>query len=393
MTPLPRIAALIVAAGKGVRVGGDVPKQYQPIGCTPMLAYSIAALCRHPRISEVVVAISPEHEGWYEEMSLMERDHAPPANKVHGGARRCDSVRAGLAALADHAPDYVMIHDAARPFLSHAMIDALIAKLAPDVGVLPALAVPDTVRRHTPEGWSDIPRDGLLRMQTPQCFPFAALAALHEKAQGDATDDAALWLEAGKKLEYVEGDERLRKVTNAADMAWAQSALPRTPRTALGVDVHRLVPHAPGAEAVLWLGGVAIAHEAKLEGHSDADVVLHAITDALLGTIADGDIGAHFPPSDPCFKGADSEMFVRHAAQLLANAGGVVTYVDVTILCEAPKIAPHRDAMRARIAGLLGITMAQVSVKASTTEGLGFTGRREGIAAQALVNVMMETGL
>lgn len=384
MTRTPHISALIVAAGSGQRVGGGVPKQYRPIHGKPMLRYSAEALLAHPAVREVRVVIDAGHRALYDAAMAGLALGEP----ITGGAQRSDSVRAGLKALEDAQPDYVCIHDAARPFLSHAMIDALVAGLKPDTAVLPALGLPDTVRRMVEGGWEPVPREGLMRMQTPQCFPFATLHALYE-TNANATDDAALWLAAGHELAYVAGDERLRKVTTADDIRWAESALPRTPRTAMGYDVHKLVPHASGEAKVIRLGGLAIDHDFKLEGHSDADVVLHAITDALLGTIAREDIGAHFPPSDPKWKGADSSAFLRHAASLVTQAGGEITHIDATILCEAPKIAPHRDAMRAHIAGLLGLGIANVSIKATTTEGLGFTGRREGIACQAVANVMM----
>lgn len=384
MITTPHISALIVAAGSGRRMGGGVPKQYRPIHGKPMLRYSAEALLSHPAVHEVRVVIDADHRALYD-AAMAGLTLGEP---IMGGAERSDSVRAGLKALEGARPDYVFIHDAARPFLSHAMIDALVGGLAPDTAVLPALGLPDTVRRHVEGGWEHVPRDGLMRMQTPQCFPFAMLRALYDM-HANATDDAALWLAAGHELAYVAGDERLRKVTTADDIRWAESALPCTPRTAMGYDVHKLVPHALGEEKVIRLGGLAIAHECKLEGHSDADVVLHAITDALLGTIAREDIGAHFPPTDPKWKGADSSAFLRHAAGLVAEAGGRITHIDATIMCESPKIAPHRDAMRAYIAGLLGLNIANVSIKATTTEGLGFTGRREGIACQAVANVMM----
>lgn len=360
-----------------------MPKQYRPIGGRAMLGYSAHALSTHPAVREVRVVIAARDRARYDAATKGLGLPEP----VIGGARRQDSVRAGLEALAGTSPEYVLIHDAARPFLTHAMIDRLIAALTPQKAVLLALALPDTVRRHTESGWESVPREGLMRMQTPQAFPFARILALHVSASGDVTDDAALWLEAGGELAYVEGDERLRKVTHAQDFLWAESALRGQPRTGMGFDVHKLVAHEAGEDKVIRLGGLAIPHTHKLEGHSDADVVLHAITDALLGTIAREDIGAHFPPSDARWKGADSSDFMRHAASLVVGEGGRITHIDVTVMCESPKIAPHRDAMRAHIAGLLGLGIANISIKATTTEGLGFTGRREGIAAQAVANV------
>lgn len=373
-----RIAALIVAAGIGARMGGGVPKQYRPIAGKPMLRHALEALLAHPAVGMVQVVIHPDHAPLYEAasagLSLL------PA--IHGGAQRADSVLAGLTALAAHQPDAVLVHDAARPFLSAEMLTRLIAALEPEVAVLPALPVVDTVRRQQGDGWEEVPRDGLWRMQTPQAFPFAPFYALHRTSPAPLTDDAALWLDAGYKLAYVEGQERLRKMTTAEDFAWAESQFPRRVATGSGYDVHALV----AGDGVV-LGGVTIAHDRMLEGHSDADVALHALTDALLGSAAAGDIGSHFPPSDPRWKGADSAQFVREAVRLVKERGGRIEHADLTLICEAPKIGPHRDAMRARIAALLDIPIDYISVKATTTEQLGFTGRREGIAAQATATV------
>ncbi len=401
MMTQPRIYALIVAAGTGSRAGGDLPKQYHALGGRAMLRHSVEALLHHHAIAGVQVVIHPEHYDLYAQSV----DGLALLPQVYGGSERSDSVRAGLNALAPHQPDYVLIHDAARPFLSHAVLDALIAKLSPDGAAVPALAAADTLRRHVAGGWEEIPRAGVMRIQTPQAFPFAALRAVasgqcHVTGKVNApvtchpspatfTDDAALWLAAGFALDYVHGSEELRKVTTAEDIAWAEKKFTASTRSVVGMgyDVHALVP--AGEEGVIRLGGVEIVNAHKLHGHSDADVVLHAIVDALLGTVAEGDIGSHFPPTDARWKGADSRVFMEEARARVAAHGGVISHVDVTIIAERPKVAPHRDAMRAAIAVMLHVPIARVSVKATTTEKLGFTGREEGIACQAVATVSL----
>lgn len=379
MSQPPRIAALIVAAGTGSRAGGGLPKQYRPVSGKPMLSHSVERLLMHPAIGEVRVIIHPDHADLYAGAVCARVTPSIENGKmgapIFGGAERADSVRAGLAAI---TADYVLVHDAARPFISHAVIDRLLEKLDATTGVVPSLAVADTVRRHTNGSWQEVPRDGLQRIQTPQAFPHAQLLAAHK---GNVTDEAAAWLAAGHTLAYVEGEERLRKMTTQADI---ESAITRRIATGTGFDVHRFVP----GEHVI-IGGVTIPHTHKLDGHSDADVALHALTDALLGALGEGDIGAHFPPSDARWKGADSTIFVAEALRLVRERGGNVQHVDVTIICEAPKIGPHRDTMRQRIANLLAVPLAYVSVKATTTEQLGFTGRREGIAAQAIATLSL----
>ncbi len=396
MSEKPRIAALIVAAGIGKRAGGEIPKQYQPIGGKPLLAYSLAALASHPDVDAVQVVIHVEHAGLYEEAAAPAPKLLPP---IIGGAERSDSVRAGLAALAAENPDYVLIHDAARPFLSHAVIDALIAGLTPTQAVIPALSAADTMRRFDGKSWEEVPREGLLRIQTPQAFPYQKLCEMMSVGAPipnpesriplpTATDEAALWLAAGGKLVYVEGHEDLRKVTTASDIAWAQKQVSSATRTAIGsgYDVHALVPSPAGT---IRLGGIDIAHSHQLDGHSDADVVLHAIVDALLGTIAAGDIGSFFPPSDARWKGANSAIFIEEARAQVASRGGIIEHLDITIIGEQPKISPQREAMRASIAKLLHLPVSYISVKATTTEKLGFTGREEGIACQAVATVRL----
>lgn len=379
----PCIAALIVAAGTGSRAGGKLPKQYRIIGGKALLRYSVEALANHPAITQLQVVIHPDHETLYR-AATAGLNLLPP---VYGGAMRSDSVNAGLAALATHIPDYVLIHDAARPFLTHAMLDALIAALDESHAALPALPIADTVRRHAGSSWQEVNRDGLMRMQTPQAFPFNMIRSL-VSASPAATDEAAIWLAAGKPLRYVMGDERLRKVTDAADILWAENHAAGTRRTVVGMgyDVHALIPSPAGT---IRLGGVDIPHTHMLDGHSDADVVLHAIVDALLGTIALGDIGSHFPPSDVRWKGANSAIFIAEALKQVAVRGGSISHLDVTVIGERPKISPHREAMRTTIASLLHLPLHCISVKATTTEKLGFTGREEGIACQAIATVTL----
>jgi 2-C-methyl-D-erythritol 4-phosphate cytidylyltransferase/2-C-methyl-D-erythritol 2,4-cyclodiphosphate synthase len=374
----PRIAALIVAAGQGVRSGSAIPKQFAPVAGKPMIAHSHAALTAHPGIHQVLVAIGAGQE------SLL-RYALGPVPHVAGGATRRISVLNGLEALAADAPDYVLVHDAARPFVPAGVVDRLITALERDPGAVPALPVADTLVRGDGSLGAVVPRDGLHRVQTPQAFRFADILAAHRTWHGDEpTDDAQMLRAAGGEVALVEGDTMLEKITHPADFAAAEArhgAL-LVSRTASGYDVHRLE-----AGEELWLGGVLIPHDKGLSGHSDADVALHAITDALLGTIASGDIGMHFPPSDPQWRGADSGRFLQHAAGLVAAQGGIIDFIDLTLICEAPKVGPHREAMRARIADLLQLPVGRISVKATTTEKLGFTGRGEGIAAQAVATV------
>lgn len=347
-----------------------------------MLSHSVERLLAHPAIGSVRVIIHPDHANLYAGAVCARVVAAVEAGKlgapIFGGAERADSVRAGLAALKDENPDHVLVHDAARPFISAEVLDRLIAALDADTGVVPALAVADTVRRHTNGAWEEVPRDGLQRIQTPQAFPYAALLAAHH---GNVTDEAAAWLAAGHKLAYVQGQEQLRKMTTEADI---HAASPRRIATGSGFDVHKFV-----AGDHVIVGGIKIPHTHKLEGHSDADVALHALTDALLGALGEGDIGSHFPPSDARWKGADSKIFVAEALRLVRERGGIIQHADVTIIAEEPKIGPHRDAMRQSIANLLAVPLAYVSVKATTTEQLGFTGRREGIAAQAIATLSL----
>ena len=379
---MPRLAVLIVAAGKGERAGTEQPKQYEKLGGQSMLRRTVEAFHGF----SVTVVIGPGQE----ELAAQALQGLGVGAPVHGGATRQDSVRLGLAALADEPPDFVLIHDAARPLVSRKVICDVVAALENGAdGALPMIAANDTLRRRGDAGWTLVARDGLYRAQTPQGFIYKKIAAAHQAHAGrDVTDDVALAELAGMKVEMVEGEEKNIKVTRKEDFALAEALLGTSKagdwRTASGYDVHTFT-----AGDHIMLCGVKLDHDHGLEGHSDADVGLHAITDALLGTICEGDIGQHFPPTDDRWKGAASWQFLDHAASLVRGKGGVISHVDLTIICERPKIGPHRDAMRARIAQILKIEESRVSVKATTTEGLGFTGRREGIAAQAIATVRL----
>ncbi len=389
------VSALIVAAGRGARAAdaGGLPKQYRHIGGVPMIAKSIAAFATHARVDDILVVIHPEDEALYRDASEPFVRRLRPA--VAGGARRQDSVRAGLEALAGAAPSSILIHDAARPFVSPDLIDRVIDGLAAHQGALPALAVTDSLKRaEDGRVTGTIARDSLWQAQTPQGFKFDAILAAHRAAANEAgefTDDSGVAEWFGLDVALVEGSASNRKLTTSEDLLIADDLLrpKRTSsagviRVASGYDVHAFGP----GDAVI-LCGVSIPHAKKLIGHSDADVGLHALTDALLGTIADGDIGVHFPPSDARWRGAASQLFLKHAAEKIEARGGRIVHVDVTLLCEAPRIGPYRDQMRGRIAETLGIQISQVSIKATTNEGLGFIGRGEGIAAMATATVSL----
>ena len=375
------ITAIIVAAGKGERAGGPVPKQYAMVGGKSLLAHAVMAFSSHQSIDRIIVVIGEGQSDLAREALGEVSGH----RIITGGAERQDSVAAGIAAAGD--ADILMIHDAARPFLPHTVIDRLIEALGTSDGAVPALPVADTLSRGNLHLGDVVDRAKLYRIQTPQAFRAEAIKTAHRQWSGPvATDDAQMARAAGYDVALVAGDIMLEKVTTPQDFAEAERRISARliSRSAMGFDVHQL---ASGEE--LWLGGVKIEHDKGLVGHSDADVALHALTDALLGALGDGDIGTHFPPSDPQWRGARSRRFVEHAAQLVSTAGGIIDYVDLTLICEAPKIGPHKDAMRAAISDMLGISVRKVSVKATTTERLGFTGRGEGIAAQAIATIRL----
>jgi 2-C-methyl-D-erythritol 4-phosphate cytidylyltransferase/2-C-methyl-D-erythritol 2,4-cyclodiphosphate synthase len=369
-----KTVALVVAAGSGNRAGGETPKQYRRIGGKAVLAYAVDHL-RHAAIDEVQVVIGPGQEEAYRDAIGDRRLPSP----VIGGPSRRQSAQQGLQAL--QGAERVLIHDAARPFLPAAVIDRLLGALDGHDGAIPALPVVDTLARGNGE---PVPRDDLILVQTPQAFRFDAIRRAHAAwSGGDATDDAQIARAAGLDVAIVAGDPALEKLTWEADFLRAEAAR-LVSRTGMGFDVHAL---AAGEE--LWLGGVRIPHDKGLKGHSDADVVLHALTDAILGALPAGDIGDHFPPSDPRWRGAPSSLFLAAARDLVEQAGGRIDHVDVTIICEAPRIAPHREAMRMRIADVLRLPPSRISIKATTTERLGFAGRGEGIAAQAVASVRL----
>lgn len=375
-----RTVALIVAAGVGARAGGDVPKQYGGIGHQSMLAHAIDALVDHRGIDAVQVVIGPDQLALYHAAI---GDRVLPA-PVIGGATRRLSVRAGLEAI---NADNVLIHDAARPFVPPSVIDRLLAALESNQAAIPVLRVVDTLVRGAEGAMQDlVDRESLFHVQTPQACRHDVILAAHRAWNGaeEPTDDAQMVRAMGIPVTLVEGDIALAKLTYPKDFAMAEQRLSSSliSRTAMGFDVHAF-----GEGDTVWLGGIAIPHNRALSGHSDADVALHAIVDALLGTIGAGDIGQHFPPSDPQWRGAASSQFLDHACKLVRDAGGIIDHIDLTIICEVPKIGPHRDAIRNRIAELAALPIAHISVKATTTEQLGFTGRGEGIAAQAVVTV------
>ncbi|HEX8449428.1 MAG TPA: bifunctional 2-C-methyl-D-erythritol 4-phosphate cytidylyltransferase/2-C-methyl-D-erythritol 2,4-cyclodiphosphate synthase [Allosphingosinicella sp.] len=380
---MDRTVALLVAAGSGSRAGAGLPKQYRRLGGRPLILHALDGLER-AGIAEVRVVIGRGQEALYRE-ALGGRALPSP---VIGGAERQDSVRNGLEAIAaEGGAGRVYIHDAARAFLPPAVVVRLRDALAEADGAVPVLPVVDTLARAGASLGEPVHRERLVRVQTPQAFRFEAILAAHRRWTGClATDDAQVARAAGLRVAAVAGDERLEKLTHEEDFARAEARLAAamTARTGLGFDVHAFAP----GEA-LWLGGIRIPHERGLKGHSDADVLLHAVTDALLGAIGAGDIGDHFPPSDPQWRGAPSSLFVEHARALIEARGGRIDHVDATLICEAPRIGPHREAIRSCVAALLRLAPTRVSIKATTTERLGFTGRGEGMAAQAIATVRL----
>lgn len=391
MTTQEKVAVVIVAAGRGERAGqADGPKQYRIIGGRAVIAHAIDAFLTHPRVGEIVVVIHPD------DLALFRQAVADASRMtvVTGGATRQDSVRLGLHALHSAAPQKVLIHDAVRPFVDADTIDRTIEATTASRGAVAALPVADTLKREAAGGMigGTVPRDGLHSAQTPQGFPYLDILTAHDKAQregrADFTDDASIAEWAGLPVKLVAGSPDNTKLTWARDITMADQRLAAYStsfpdiRTGNGYDVHAF---GPGDHVMLC--GIAIPHDKKLAGHSDADVGLHALTDALLATCGAGDIGTHFPPSDPQWKGAASRIFVEHAAGLVRERGARIANADITLICEAPKIGPHRGAMTAELSEMLGISPDRISVKATTNEQLGFVGREEGIAAIATVSV------
>jgi 2-C-methyl-D-erythritol 4-phosphate cytidylyltransferase / 2-C-methyl-D-erythritol 2,4-cyclodiphosphate synthase len=375
------VTALIVAAGKGERLGG-LPKQYRLLGGKPVVRRAVESLIRHPSVQSVRVVTGKGQEALAAE-ALDGLDIGP---LIEGGATRSDSVRAGLAQITG---DAVLVHDAARPFCPPEVIDRLLAPLEFFDGAAPVLPVGDTLARASDRLGEPLDRSGVVRVQTPQAFRLEALRSAYSGWTGSEapTDETSVARAAGLSVAAVEGDAALEKITTASDFRRAEDwlAARMVQRTGIGFDVHAF-----GGEGPIMLGGVAIPHPRGLAGHSDADVVLHSITDALLGSAGLGDIGEHFPPSNQKWKGAASEIFLAHCANLVRQLGGIIDHVDCTIICEEPKVGPHRLVMRRKVAAILGLDERQVSIKATTSDGLGFTGRREGIAAQAVASVRLE---
>ncbi len=381
------VTALIVAAGSGSRMGGGMPKQYRPIAGKAVLAHAVDALASHPRVNAVRVVIGEGQQEMARE-ALAGRDIG---DLIVGGETRQESVRRGLEALsAREAPDLVLIHDAARPFCPIEVVDRLLKALATNAAAVPALPAADTLMRGKGKHLGDtVDRTHLNRIQTPQAFHFERILEAHRaKALESFTDDATLARAALVGVVRVDGDEALNKLTLVGDFIRAEERLRCSLVTSVGMgfDVHAFAGEGP-----IMMGGIELPHDRGLAGYSDADVVLHAITDALLGAAGEGDIGQHFPPGDPQWKGANSDQFLAHAAGLIRDRGGIIDHVDCTVICEGPKIGPHRDAMRARISEILHLGPAQVSIKATTTERLGFTGRGEGVAAQAIATIRMRS--
>ncbi len=383
------VAAIVVAAGRGLRAGGDIPKQYREILGDPAIRPALAAFARHSGVSTVQPVIHPDDAGHFAN-AVAGLDLLPP---VHGGATRQASVRAGLEALVRRRPEVVLIHDAARPFVSEALITRAIMAGQATGAAIPAVSVSDTVKSVDGNGvvTGTIDRTPLRLVQTPQAFAFNVLLDAHRRAQQagreDFTDDAALAEWAGLKVATFAGDSANVKLTTSDDFARAQAqklAELGDVRTGFGFDVHQF-----GEGEYVVLGGIRIPFHRGLAGHSDADVVIHALVDAILGALADGDIGVHFPPSDPQWRGAASDRFLAFAIERLRGRGGRISHLDVTIVCEAPRIGPYRDTMRARIAEIAGIPPARVAVKATTSEKMGFTGRGEGMAAFATATVRL----
>ncbi|WP_322095958.1 bifunctional 2-C-methyl-D-erythritol 4-phosphate cytidylyltransferase/2-C-methyl-D-erythritol 2,4-cyclodiphosphate synthase [Pelagibius litoralis] len=382
-------AALIVAAGRGQRFGGALPKQYAKLGGVPVLRHSLVAFLAHPQIGRVRAVIHPDDRDLYDEAA----EGLPLDAPVPGGDSRQHSVRLGLESLEQDAPDLVLIHDGARPFISQQAIGRVLGALQHAAGAIVAQPVVDTLKRGLDgcvAGTQD--RDGLWRAQTPQGFRYDDIAAAHRAVADRAlTDDAAVAELAGLSLALVEGGQENIKVTTQEDLEgaerWLRGGLSLETRVGQGFDVHVF---GPGDHVTLC--GLRLDHSAGLVGHSDADVGLHALTDAILGALSAGDIGSHFPPDDPQWKGADSAVFISHARDMVAARGGHIRHVDLTLICERPKIGPHRAAMITRVASLLDLPEERVSIKATTTEKLGFLGRGEGIAAQAMATLALPAG-
>jgi 2-C-methyl-D-erythritol 4-phosphate cytidylyltransferase/2-C-methyl-D-erythritol 2,4-cyclodiphosphate synthase len=381
---MAKTVALIVAAGRGERAGGGVPKQYRTLAGKSVLRWAIEAFRAHPEVGAVRTVIHGDDRERYKAAT----EGAGLDDPIIGGATRAESVRNGLNALRRSLPHRVLIHDGARPLVSSSLISRVIDALDSADAAAPLLPVADTLRRRTAGGYETVPRDDLLRAQTPQGFRFDKIWDAHRRFAGEpVTDDLTLAERANLTIAAVAGEETNIKLTTADDFIAAEKLALSSlldVRTGTGFDAHRF---GPGDH--VWLCGVKVPHSATLVGHSDADVGLHALTDAILGALGAADIGAHFPPSEERWRGAPSHLFLEHGAELVRKRGGLISHVDVTLICERPKVGPHRELMRARLAEILRIDIGRVSVKATTSDGLGFTGRSEGIAAQAVATIRL----
>ena len=388
----PRISLIVVAAGRGARFGSAIPKQYMPCAGRPLLCHTLEALTAANEYCAVTVVIHPDDRDLYDSTlkQLSVKAAAAMTPPALGGATRQQSVRNGLRAQAGTRPDVVLIHDGARPFPSKGLISRAIEAAQAHGAAVPATPLTDTVKQVDAEGRivASPERASLRAVQTPQAFRFDLILAAHDRAaRADLTDDGAVAEAAGHATFVFEGDPDNTKVTTMQDLRDAEARLTSRAtevRIGQGFDVHAFAP----GEGV-WLGGVRVPHDRRLEGHSDADVALHAIADALYGALGEGDIGAHFPPSEPRWRGAESSIFLAHAAERVRARGGVIAHIDTTLICEAPKIGPYREAIRARIAEIAGIAITRTGLKATTSEGLGFTGRREGIACLATATIRL----
>ncbi|MCI4660286.1 MAG: bifunctional 2-C-methyl-D-erythritol 4-phosphate cytidylyltransferase/2-C-methyl-D-erythritol 2,4-cyclodiphosphate synthase [Neomegalonema sp.] len=398
-----KLAALIVAAGRGSRAGIGLPKQYRRLGAQTVLTRTLRVFLEPPEIDACLVAIHPDDRALYDQSieslsTRLTQSGAKPRllAPVHGGESRQQTVLRALETLASGAYTHVLIHDAARPFLPSQVLSLCIQTVREGKSCYPALAVVDTLRRHSPDETGTIDRTDLFHAQTPQCFVLPEILDAHRRfAEHSATDDVELAQMAGIDILPLPGARENIKLTTQADFDWAQATLIQdTPpmidlRTGQGFDVHKFGPNADGSTDHVMLCGIRVPHDTGLVGHSDADVGLHALSDALYGALGEGDIGRHFPPSDPQWRGASSDIFLAHAADLVRKRGGRIANLDLTLICERPKITPHAAAMQERCAQITGLEPARISIKATTSEGLGFTGRREGIAALALATVLL----
>ncbi|SFK28240.1 bifunctional 2-C-methyl-D-erythritol 4-phosphate cytidylyltransferase/2-C-methyl-D-erythritol 2,4-cyclodiphosphate synthase [Methylocapsa palsarum] len=398
MTARPHISILVVAAGRGSRAGGGLPKQYRPVAGRPLLAHSLEALCRAAPDASILPVIHSDDLGLYSQsVAALDRSYAARLREpVFGGATRQASVRAGLEALASGpsaAPEIVLIHDAARMFSGEALLSRALDAAIAHGAAIPGIAVTDTIKEIDSSAGvvATPPRSNLRAVQTPQAFRFDLILEAHRQAaaagQDELTDDGAIAEWAGHRVHVFEGEPGNMKVTSAEDLVLAEARFIRELpdiRIGQGYDVHAF-----GTGDHVWLGGVKVPHDRGLVGHSDADVLSHAITDALLGALAEGDIGSHFPPSDPQWRGAASKIFLAHAAERVRARGGMIANIDATLICERPKVGPHRDAIRESLAAICGVPAERVAVKATTSEKLGFTGREEGMAALALATVRL----